>query len=265
MIIAPPRFISPYNPSGLGMEYEDVSFKTLDGVEIKGWLIKSESRKQKTENSIILCHGYGADKGDVLGIARFIYNPLANGYNILVFDFRAHGKSGGKYSSLGYYETEDLKSAIRFLKQRGVDRIGLMGISMGGTVALMVASEFPEIKAIVSDGAYLSFHSVIYSFARRHYHSPRYPFLPPAIWTAGLRLGFNPKRLDLKRYTPGTALIIHGEEDREVLPFDAEEIFKYAKEPKELWMVKGADHLESYDVAREEYERRVINFFKRYL
>ena len=303
LIIAPKRFISPYNPADFGLKYENITLTTEDGIELKAWFIPvSEVRPQEVrpqevrpqgdercdlEPTIIICHGYGADKGDCIDIAQFLHPA---GYNVLMFDFRGHGQSGGatsrgKYCSLGYYECEDLKTAIRWLKSNSTYRgsrvlkgegvsplplkVGAIGISMGGTVAFMVAAETKELSAVVSDGAYLSFHSAVTSFAKCHFKAPKYPFIPPAVWASGLRLKFNPSELNLEKFmskiSPTPILIIHGSEDKEIQPRDANIIFEKALEPKELWIVDGAHHLESHYVAREDYERKVITFFDRAL
>ncbi|MEA3432936.1 MAG: alpha/beta fold hydrolase [candidate division WOR-3 bacterium] len=257
LIISPKRFHSPYSPEEFGMEYRDINFSTEDGINIRGWYIEGTEK-----GTIILCHPYGMDKGDCLPQARFLNR---SGYNILLFDFRGHGNSGGKYSSLGYYEVRDLLAGVSFLKEKGENRIGVMGFSMGGTVALLGASLTPDISAVVSEGAYLSFHSAIYSFAKCYYRAPRYPFLPPAIWTAGIRLGFNPKELNLKnclhKISPTPILVIHSRKDREIPISEGIEIFNTADEPKYLWVVSNAEHLECYMKEGKRYEKRIIDFF----
>lgn len=260
LIIAPRRFKFSYTPRDIGFDYEDVFLTTSDGIDLRGWLIPAPDPK----GTIILCHGYGLERTDCLGWAQFLHR---GGYSTLLFDFRGHGESGGRYCSLGYYETEDLKAALDYLNSRGQERIGAMGFSMGGTVALMRAAQDPRLSAAVADGAYLSFHSVVASFARRYFRAPKYPFIPPAIWAAGLRLRFNPRRVDLRRYvgsvSPRPILLIHGEKDREVLLSDAQAIYKAAQEPKELWVVTGADHSSTYALVRERYEEKVLAFFDR--
>ncbi len=274
LIISPKRFHSLYSPEDFSMEYRNINFSTEDGIDIRGWYIKGTEK-----GTIILCHPYGMDKGDCLAQARFLNNA---GYNILLFDFRGHGNSGGKYSSLGYYETKDLLAGVLFLKEKGENKIGIIGFSMGGTVALLAASLSSDINAVVSEGAYLSFHSAVYSFAKCYYRAPRYPFLPPAIWTAGIRLGFNPKELNLKngstepssraqaegftevylhKISPTPILIIHSREDREIPVSEGIEIFNTAREPKYLWIVSDAEHLECYLKEGKRYEEKVLDFF----
>jgi len=258
LIIAPARVKSSNVPSNFGLPCEEIIFKTSDDISIKGWSIHHST----TKGTIIVCHGWGSDKADCLDIAKFLWNA---GYNVLMFDFRGHGESEGKYSSLGYYERRDLIAAIEYLKQRGETKIGAIGFSMGGTVALMVAAEIPELAAVVAESPYVSFTDVVTSFAKIQWKAPKHPFIPIAVWTAGLRLGFSPREVNLSKFvnkiSPKPLFIICSNKDEEVPPYHAHKIFEHAKEPKEIWEIPKAKHLEAYSVAGEEYERRVINFF----
>src|SRR3970040_1993558 len=76
---------------------------------------------------------------------------LHEDFNLLLFDFRYLGKSDGSYSSAGAKEVEDLLAAIRFLKGRGIKKVGVWGFSMGGAVALMAIEKAPEIRAVISE------------------------------------------------------------------------------------------------------------------
>ena len=258
LIITPPRFKTPYAPKKFQMNYSDVEFYTDDDIKIMGWYITGDKNE-----SIILCHPYGMDKGYCILHAKFL-NQF--GYDILIFDFRAHGKSGGRNCSLGYYEVKDLLAAVSFLKEMGVNKVGVVGFSMGGTVALFGALLSPDIDAVVSEGAYISFHSAVYSFANCYYHVPRYPFLPPAIWTAGIRLGFNPKTLDLNILLQDTlhapVLIIHSTEDKEIPLSEGLEIYKILKGQKHKWILSDAEHLKYYAKDERKYEEKVIEFFR---
>jgi len=263
LIINPPRFVSPYTPADFGLDYKPLKLITEDNLTIDAWFVPADSNSAPT---IITCHGFNADKGDCINMARFL-QPA--GYNVLMFDFRGHGKSEGKYCSLGYHGYKHLSAAISYLSEQKLTPIGAIGFSMGGTVALFAQAKNKKLTAVVSDGAYLSFSSAVISFARRHYKVPKYPFIPPAIWTAALRLKFNPNRLNLvglmPQISPRHCFIIHGALDPEISPRDAHTLFDNAKEPKKLWIVEGARHCNSYDTAREEYEYQVIAFFNSYL
>jgi pimeloyl-ACP methyl ester carboxylesterase len=147
--IRPPKIISPITPGDLKMGYEDVSFKTADGLTLRGWHIPAARTSAKT---VILLHGYPADKGNILPALAFLHED----FNLLLFDFRYLGQSEGSYSTIGAKEVEDLLAAIQFLKNRGTTEVGVWGFSMGGAVALMAVPQAPEIKAVVSESSYAS-------------------------------------------------------------------------------------------------------------
>ena len=146
--IRPPRITSSITPQSFDIPYENVSFQTQDGLTLKGWFVPRVG--PDTSKTIIVLHGYPADKGDVFPVLAF----LSKDFNLFLFDFRYLGESGGKYSTTGAKEVQDLLGAILFLKERGIDEVGVWGFSMGGAVALMTQEKTPEIKAVVSESAY---------------------------------------------------------------------------------------------------------------
>src|SRR5262249_27488032 len=84
--IRPPKIISSVTPRDLKMNYDDVSFRTADGLTLRGWYIPAV---QRTEKTLILLHGYPADKGNILPALSFLHED----FNLLLFDFRYLGKS----------------------------------------------------------------------------------------------------------------------------------------------------------------------------
>src|SRR5437762_586663 len=82
------------HPEDFGLSYEKVRFTTEDGIALVGWFIPA---KTKTDRAMILCHGWGTNKGEILTATRF----LAEKINLLYFDFRLCGQSGGEMSSIG--------------------------------------------------------------------------------------------------------------------------------------------------------------------
>ncbi|TAK73407.1 MAG: alpha/beta fold hydrolase, partial [Gammaproteobacteria bacterium] len=164
--IRPIKLISSTTPAHFNIRYENVSFFTKDGIQLNGWFIPCSHPKAKT---IILLHGYPADKGDILPSRIFLHKN----YNLLFFDFRYLGKSGGYYSTLGKEEVLDLQAAIRYLQSRGINEVGVWGFSLGGAVALMAAPSTPEIKAIVSESSYARLDWMAYEY----YHLPLFRYV----------------------------------------------------------------------------------------
>lgn len=145
--IRPIKITSLVTPKDFGVPYKDVSFRTQDNVLIQGWFIPSQKSTTKT---IVLLHGYPADKGNILSSRIFLHQN----YNLLLFDFRYLGKSGGSYSTVGKNEVLDLLAALHYLDLIGIHEVGVWGFSMGGSVALMTAALSPQIKALVVESAY---------------------------------------------------------------------------------------------------------------
>jgi len=256
--VKPPKIKSSVTPMDYGMGYESISFTTKDQLILDGWFIPHQD--PENAKTIILLHGYPADKGDVLPLTRFLNDK----YNLLYFDFRYLGQSEGRYSTAGALEKEDLLTAIRFLRSRGIDEVGAWGFSMGGAVALMAAPEAPEIKAIVSDSAYARLQLMTYGL----YRIPvlRYPL----GWLTGL-WGRVFMGLDIGKVAPAESvkyldipiLIIHSKEDEVILLKNALLIQESLKNnPKaEFWFQENLIHGQ---VGRD-YQNRILDFFERSL
>ena len=140
--IRPPRHITKITPASLGFDYEDITLLTDDNIKLAGWFIPG---KNVGKEAIIVCHGYPADKGNVLSFAVFLHDD----FNLLFFDFRAMGKSEGKITTAGWKERGDFLAAVKYLRSRGMEKIGALGFSMGGAVIIMANS--PDVDAIVTE------------------------------------------------------------------------------------------------------------------
>jgi fermentation-respiration switch protein FrsA (DUF1100 family) len=264
----PPRYPLNIPPSVFRADYESVSFSTEDGIVLKGWLVKPANPASRSP-SIIICHGVGANKSDFTGLAVALSK---RGYYALLFDFRAHGESGGSRSSLGYHEQKDVAAALAFLKARpGIDpkRIGIYGFSLGASTAILAAAASPAFSAIVVDSAFSSLKDLARTSITGFYHLPSFPFLNLAV--LGYELYFQ-TRIDavspvsvIQDISPAPVLIIAGDRDALVPVENGRKLFASAKEPKELWIIPGAGHGGTLAAAGSEYEKRVGEFFDRSL
>lgn len=147
LAIRPIKFTSVITPLDLTMPYETVEFLTQDNIKLRGWFIPNADPNAKT---IILLHGYPADKGNILSAMA----PLHDDYHLFLFDFRYFGESEGRYTTVGKNETKDLLAAINYLASRNIHEVGVWGFSLGGAVALLTAPDAPAIKAIVAESPY---------------------------------------------------------------------------------------------------------------
>ena len=264
----PPRYPLFAPPSAYKADYEDVVFTSGDGVTLKGWIVKPP-HPHPTSPAIIICHGVGANKSDFTDLAAALSR---RGYAVLLFDFRAHGESGGSRTSLGYHEQKDVVSALNFLRGRsGIDpkRLGIYGFSMGGATAILAAASSRGFRAVVADSAFTSLRDQARSAITGFYHLPAFPFLPLAV--LGYELYF---QTSIDAVSPVTAvaglspvpiLIIAGEGDKLIPADNGRSLYAAAKEPKELWIIPGAEHGGTLAAAGSGYEKRVGEFFDRNL
>ena len=273
--IHPPRFRSADNPKHYGLNYEHVSFPTADGLTLRGWFIPAgsialqqttgEHGPGQTCATILFGHGYPFDKGNILQHSLFLHSR----FNLLLFDFRYFGESGGAYTTAGLLETRDVNAAVEYVKSRkDVDssRLGAMGFSL--SASSFILARHPDLKAIVADSPYASLEKVV---ERQFFYFPgpiKWPFVALTKVYAFLFLG-----LRLKDAVPADAvgelkiplLLIHGNVDSQIPVDHSLEIQANANSATtELWVVPEADHGFAHALKGHEYEIRVREFFERH-
>lgn len=258
LAIHPLKFHSNITPLHLKLPYEEVRFPTADGLTLRGWYIPAA----RPRGTIIVTHGYPADKGDLLPLAQFLHPR----YNLFLFDFRFFGQSEGRMTTLGYREQEDLAAAIRYLRGRGEKTIGGLGFSLGAAVLLLVQDE--GLKGIVVDSAFADMDRMVKAI---------YGFLPgvtktPFVWLIrsyasllGVDIGeIAPRRAIARAAQP--ILIIHGASDRQIPVEHARLLYEAAPPGRaELWIIEGADHGGTYAKDPKKYRERVLAFFAKVL
>jgi hypothetical protein len=242
-------------PVTLGTAYEDVSFTTGDGLRLVGWYVPSKNRAV-----VISFPGRKGPQKPARMLAR-------HGYGVLLFDRRGEGESEGDPNLLGWQGTRDIEAAVAYLKTRPEvddDRIGGLGLSVGGEMMLQEAAETDGLKAVVSEGAGVRSvrEAVQVNGAEKVIFS--WLFGVTTIGTTVFTSNLPPRSLtDLSAEITEPALFIHATPGQggETL---TEKYYEAAKGPKEYWAAPGG-HTGAIDAAPQEYERRVVGFFDRTL
>jgi len=237
-----------------GIEFREVELVTEDHIRLSAWYTPP-----KNGAVILVAHGYGVYRPEDL------YELFAShGYGVIAWDFRAHGRSGGEFSSLGYYEMQDAKAALDFaLEQPGVERIGAWGGSMGAATMIRAAAYYSEIEALVADSPFATLEEEM------DYQVPL-PLMRSLIRffadrESGLNLDWVRPIDDISKISPRPVFIIQGMRDG-MIPLDsAERLYNAAHDPRQLWMEPDVPHLSMYAYYRERYIERVISFFHEYL
>jgi len=257
MSIKPGKWPIEFTPESFDLKYEDVDFETSDGLKLKGWFIPSD----KSNDTIIVMHGYPTNKADVLPFSMFLLKK----FNVFLFDFRSFGESEGSYTTAGFKEVNDLDAAVKYLKSRkDVKNIGALGFSLGGSVAIMNKNN--DIKAIVSDSAYSNLNNIIEAMYKPFFFM-KYPFVQLNRVYSKIFFNVDPKDVSPENSIKNInkpILIIHGEKDSQI-PVNEANILHNANKKTELWIVENADHGSTYALNKEEYEKRVLEFFEKNL
>ena len=244
-------------PANLGARYEQVEFTTEDGLRLHGWYVPSRNGA-----AVIAFPGRSGPQKQARMLVR-------HGYGVLLFDRRGEGESDGDPNALGWAGVADLNAAVEFLRGRSdvdPDRIGGIGLSVGGELLLQTAAESDAVKAVVSEGAGI--------------RSVREALLTPdperllavPVWagttvaTAVFSNTAPPPNLEslVSRIAPRPVFLIFATKGQggEQLSSDFHEA---AREPKELWEIPEATHTGGITARPAEYEQRVIAFFDRAL
>jgi len=132
------------------MRVEQVQFPAADGTRLAGWLIEGDDAKPP----VLLCHDLGSSKASQVSLGIELQH---RGFTVLMLDFRGHGESGGRSSTLGLDEKRDVVGALDFLaERRGGDggRVGVYGVGMGAHAAVLAAVDRPSLRVLVLDALY---------------------------------------------------------------------------------------------------------------
>jgi pimeloyl-ACP methyl ester carboxylesterase len=251
-------------PAEAGMPFEDVAVTTADGLRLEGWYVPSWNGA-----TLLLVHGYKDTRGNLIGLARLLHR---HGYSLLLGSLRAHDGSDGETISFGHHETKDLAAWHAWLEARaGVDasRVGIFGVSLGGTVAIRYAAETPSIAAVVADCAFSSIEDTVERSIRFFTGLPPFPFAPMIVFWTERRLEIETDTIDAKawisRISPRPVFLLQGGADVVISPESGARLFAAAAEPKELWFEPDLGHTQFLSRFPDEFERRVVGFYHRYL
>ena len=240
---------------------------TVGDVHLAGWYIAAASGAGPTAPTVVLAHGWRANKSTMLDRAALLHDN----YNLLLFDFRNHGQSSDAPTTQGVRERGDLRAMLDWLEAtKDPGAIAVLGVSMGGATALAEAGSDDRVDAVIAE----STHASLAHAAQARLEVSGYPLSLPGSWSILLgtlvRTGVDVSLVDpaqtIARLDERPVLIITGGADNSIGPDDPETMRAAAEEagsPVELEICADAGHAEANETCPEDYLGWVLGFLGR--
>jgi fermentation-respiration switch protein FrsA (DUF1100 family) len=255
---APARAIVGAAPADLSVE--TVSIASGSGATLRGWFLPG----RPGAGAVVLMHGVHANRLSMLRRARLFH---AEGFAVLLFDFQAHGESTGARITFGHREGQDAAAAIAYLRARlPKERIGAIGSSLGGAAALLAPAPL-DVDALVLESVYPHIGAAIANRIRAVLGPIGAVVAPPT--TALFKLLLPPflgvsaadlRPIDHVATVRAPILLAAGTSDDRTTVAEVRAMFARANEPKRLWLVEGAGHVDLEGFTPADYRDHVLAF-----
>jgi len=243
---------------------EAVEFASGSGATIRGWFVAGEPG----HGVVVLMHGLRANRTSMARRARLL---KAAGYAVLLFDFQAHGASGGSRITFGHLEARDAAAAIAFARSRAPnERIGVIGTSLGGAAALLsqarldalvLEAVYPDIRAATANRVTVVLGKPIGALAAQPLAHVLERVMSPILGVAPSQL----RPIDRMAEIGAPVLLIGGTADNRTPPEETRAMFERAAAPKYIWLIEGAGHVDLEQYAPDLYREHVLGFLARHL
>lgn len=243
------------NPPG-DLNAKPVAFASDSSATIHGWWCPIQNAK----GAVLLLPGIRANRLSMIERARFLRRT---GYSVLLIDFQAAGESRGDHITFGWKESRDVIAAIDFIRRtHPTIPVAIIGSSLGG-VATLLATPPLKIDALVLEEVYPTIEIATRNRMENYFGAFSRKLTPFLLNQLHWRLGVSASQLrpvDHIGNVECPVFIISGEKDRNTRLTDTRMLVERARNPKEVWLVPNAGHIDLHRAARQEYEKRVLAF-----
>ncbi len=237
---APPQWPYWHDPADALIYYRDVTLRTADGLDLAAWYAPATEPGAPT---VLLAHGLQDQKWSMLRLVPWLHDA---GYNVMLFDFRGHGSSDPKPTTVGPTEVLDVQAALDWLEDEGVgDRVEGLGMSLGAAALVNTADQDDRLDALILDSLFAEWRNVDY--ARDYGLAPEW--LVPGV----------PDPVELLPDIHVPVFIIHGTADILVRVDHAYRLYEAANEPKTLW-INDSGHAWSAWTYPDVFQQKVLEF-----
>lgn len=264
LALYPPVPVDLGGVPNLDARAERVSIPVGAGDHLDGWLLRG-----RRDALVVVFHGYGRDHTRAWRYGQFLNRA---GYSVLAANFRSSRAANREPTTLGYYEMEDARAELDWVaahRALAAHGLALFGESLGASVALTLASERPEVQAVVVDCPFADGKRAVEGAMQRFWHLPKEPFATLTRWMGEAVTGHDPYALEplaaCARLRDRPIFFIHSVHDDRLGVDQSEDLWRAAGGKDSLWVVPDGGHTEAWLHHRVEYERRVIAFLDRAL
>ena len=243
-------------PPALGAR--PVAFASESGSTIHGWLVPVDTPR----GVVLLLPPVRSNRLAMVRRAAWLRDA---GFASLLFDFQATGESSGSAITFGWRERFDVLAARRFVGEQlpGVP-VAVIGSSLGGAAALL-ASPALDTRAMVLEAVYPAVDVAVENRLRMRLGPAARLLTPLLLVQLPWRLGATADQLrpvDRIAHVRCPVLVIGGTEDRHTTESDTRRLYAAARDPKELWLVPGAAHVDYFETVGPAYRARVLAFLE---
>jgi uncharacterized protein len=253
-------------PASFSLAYQDVSFRSKDGVPLRGWWVSAPEAR----GTVVLVHGLNRSRIEMVKKVPFLHQA---GWNALLFDLRHHGESGGDATTFGAREKEDVHAAVALARSRSQAPVVLWGVSLGAATVMLAAAEDPEVAGVVCDSSYRSLRDTVYHHLRlfRGFRwwlriVPEWPVADEVLYWMGRRADFDPDSVDIvaaARHLEGRpVLFVCNTGDRRMPPDIAYDLKAAAGAGARVLEVPSNSHGEAFRDGTAAYEAAVTDVLK---
>lgn len=246
---------------------ENVRIPSASGSILGGWWLAGT---RPGGAAVVLMHGVRRSRLNMVKRAQVLH---AHGFAVLLFDFQAHGESPGKHITFGRLEAMDAAAAVQWVRDRlPHERVGVIGVSLGGAATLLGAEPLP-VDALVLESVFPDIDAALTNRLHRRFGPVWGPLVTPVLAPLLMLLmppilGVRPEALrPVEQIGSVTApvLVASGTADRGTTLPETEALFRQAPEPKHLWTVQGAGHVDLERFDPDPYWAVVLPFLTKYL
>jgi hypothetical protein len=264
--VFPDRENAGLTPASFSLPFEDVTFRSADGVDLSAWWVPAANPR----GTVVLVHGLNRSRIEMVRKAPFVH---AQGWNALLLDLRHHGKSGGGVSSFGWLEERDVRAAADHARKRSPGPVVLWGVSLGAASASLAAANDPAVAGLVCDSSFRSLRDTLRHHVELARGSRWWLRLVPGglfsrlteFWIAR-RGGFDPALVDVEeavgRLNGRPVLFVANAGDRRMPQEIAVALQKKAGPQAELLVVPGHSHGGAWREGTAAYEAAVADLLK---